>query len=101
VQRLMTCAFLQIEENMLKQEAPYVRVLGFSERGRELLHALKQSSRIPLVNAGAIPPDREYLKLEERCADLYELCGKEEPEYGSMRRWRTLIIGQDRQKTII
>ena len=99
VQRLMTCAFLQIEEKLLKQEAPYVRVLGFSERGRELLHSLKQRSRIPLVNAGAIPPDREYLKLEERCADLYELCGRQKPEYGSVRRWRTLIIGQDQQKT--
>ena len=95
VQRLLTCAFLQITEDMLKQDTPYVRILGFSERGQELLHQMKMQSRIPLVNAGAVPSDRAYLKLEERCADLYELCGKQEPEYGTLRRWRLQKTGQN------
>ncbi len=56
----------------------YIRLLGFSERGREVLHGMKKRSSLPIITRHA---DRAKLSgdgkklfdIEERCDDIYSL----------------------------
>ena len=68
--RMVMCAFLGITEAMLQAPVPYTRVLGFTDRGRELLSAHKKSGAY--LNAGERSEDPYWL-LEKRCGDLYGL----------------------------
>lgn len=73
LQRMLLCAYLGIDQKTLETAPPYVRILAFSDRGRQVLHTARKQSTIPLVNAGVQPPDRQYARLEQRAADLYTL----------------------------
>lgn len=77
--RLLLCAYLGVSREMLEADAPYVRVLAFNERGRQFLRAAKSNGDIPLVNAGATPPDEAYWRLEQRAAALHGLFRRDAP----------------------
>ncbi len=79
LRRLVMSAFLGIEVGVRTQCPPYLRVLAFNERGRELLREIKERGILPIVTkpshglalsgaAGAL------FALEGRCTDLYALC---------------------------
>lgn len=91
IDRMILCAFLGISRETLSMPAPYVRILGFRPQARTLLRVMRDSGKIPLVNAGATPPDRSYFELEKRCADLYGFfsgcC-----DYGTLERERSIIF---------
>jgi len=64
------------------QEGPqYLRVLGFTDRGRQLLRAMKHTARLPLLTAiqkdtlakAPSPAFRRQLQLDLRAQDLYQL----------------------------
>lgn len=76
--RLLLCAYLGVTEERLNDEAPYVRVLAVNECGQSALRQMKKEGIVPLVNAGALPPEADYWKLEQRASALYELfrCGE-------------------------
>ena len=73
------CAFLGLTAEDLAAEAPYVRILGFRDRGRQALREM--SSRLPLAHAGQ-GMEGPYFALEQRCERLYGLFGQtlEAPE---------------------
>ena len=71
--RLLLCAYLGITEERLNDEAPYVRVLAVSERGQGVLRQMKKLGVVPVVNPGALPPDLDYWRLEQRARALFEL----------------------------
>lgn len=73
IRRLLLCAYLGITETDLRRPVSYVRILAASERGFSLLRAAKKQARLPLVNPGEIPEDREFWRLETRASDLYTL----------------------------
>ncbi|MBQ9564631.1 MAG: nucleotidyltransferase family protein [Synergistaceae bacterium] len=55
---------------------PYARVLGFTERGRELMNARKHDSELPLItrlSSAKGPIGKRAAQMEFRAADLYEL----------------------------
>ena len=68
--RMVMCAFLGITAEMLEAEVPYIRVLGFTDRGRELLGASKKTGAY--LNSGE-RNTHPYWQLEQRCGDLYGL----------------------------
>lgn len=68
--RMLMCAFLGITEEILRSPAPYVRVLAFNDRGRELLKTARESGEF--INASQ-PTNTTYEALEHRCGDLYTL----------------------------
>ncbi len=78
LQRLLLCAYLGITDADLKQPVPYVRVLGASATGRELLRRAKQNGQLSLVNPGETPTDKAYYRLECRASDLYTLFCEQE-----------------------
>lgn len=75
LRRMLLCLFLGLSQADMNREIPYLRVLAFNDRGRELLRGMKETSRYPLVS-GAVPsaPEaQEYFALESRATDLYGL----------------------------
>ena len=73
---MVMCAFLGITKELLESEVPYVRVLAFNDKGRELLKEAKNTH--PLVNIGQ-KTDHPYYLLEQKCGTLYGLFAMESP----------------------
>ena len=70
IQRMLLCAFLGIYKDTLNSQAPYVRVLAFNDKGREILNRAKETGTF--VNIGE-KQDSPYQEIEDRCSDLYSL----------------------------
>ena len=70
IDRMILCAYLGITAEMMNMDIPYVRVLGFSNRGREILNSAKKSGFF--VNAGQ-PVIHPLWELEQKWDDLYGL----------------------------
>ena len=70
IDRMILCAYLGITAEMMNMGIPYVRVLGFSNRGREILNSAKKSGFF--VNAGQ-PVIHPLWELEQKWDDLYGL----------------------------
>ena len=89
LQRMILCAFLGITEEMMSAPVPYVRVLAFNHRGREILNQVKE--RGFFRNAGE-PMPSPWEELEQRCDSLYGLFSDtpESPDAAAKRRVRYL-----------
>ena len=89
LQRMILCAFLGITEEMMSAPVPYVRVLAFNHRGREILNKVKESGFFR--NAGESMPG-PWEELEQRCDSLYGLFSDnpESPDAAAKRRVRYL-----------
>ena len=70
IDRMILCAFLDITQETLAAPAPYVRVLAFNDKGREILKKARNSGSF--VNIGE-RVDSPYQTLEDRCGTLYGL----------------------------
>jgi len=68
--RMAMCAFLGITKEMLESPAPYTRVLGFNDTGREILKKARQTGTFLHTGEAVSDP---YWDLEQRCNDLYGL----------------------------
>ena len=68
--RMALCACLGLTARDLAEPAPYVRILGFRDRGRQVLR--EGSQNLPLAHAGQ-RMDGPYFDLEQRCTHLYGL----------------------------
>ncbi len=77
LERMVMCAFLGLTEQELSREAPYVRVLGFSAKGRSLLKEIRRTGDFP--NAGE-PRDGSYWVKEQLWGDLYGLFARQTPD---------------------
>jgi len=86
--RMVMCAFLGIPKEMLEAEAPYMRILGFTDRGRDILSRVKKSGAY--LNAGE-RTSHPYWQLEKRCGDLYGLFATESPESPGYEAQRRII----------
>ena len=86
IDRMILCAFLGITAEMMEAEIPYVRVLAFNDRGRELLGRVKKDGFF--LNAGQ-PTHHPLWVMEQRWEDLYGLfrvCAPGEPGAAKKRR---------------
>ena len=68
--RMLLCAYLGITDKILSSPAPYVRVLAFNDRGRQILKNARQTGDFRNIGEEI---DHPYQQLENRCADLYGL----------------------------
>ena len=73
---MVMCAFLGITLQDLMEKPPYVRVLAFNDRGREILKMARQTGEFP--NAGQ-QMDHPYQLLENRWEDYFALFAQERP----------------------
>lgn len=78
IRRVVMAAFLGLEGNVGSTPPPYLRVLGFNERGREILAAAKAKAALPLSDSLASlakidTASRQFADLEATAVDLYNL----------------------------
>ncbi len=76
VRRILWSAFLGIEKRDAAGFPPYLRVLGFTEKGKELLRCAKKTGRLPVLTryadaAGLPDAVRRLYDLECRAYDQY------------------------------
>lgn len=92
LRRLILWAYLDIKAADIPAVPPYLRVLGFNDRGREVLQEMKQKAALPILTKPAHakelePAGRRLFELEVRCTDLYDLSFPNVPTPG--REWTT------------
>ena len=92
LRRLVVWAYLGLTQRDRPETPPYIRVLGFSARGRALLREMKGRSALPVITKPAHARQldeagRRLFVLEARCTDLYDLCLGTVPAPG--REWTT------------
>ena len=79
VRRLVLWAFLGLNEADRPASPPYLRVLGFNDRGQKVLRTMKKTASLPvLVKPAHIrhldETAQKVFSLEARCTGLYDLC---------------------------
>ena len=79
LRRLALAAFLGLRAADRPAAPPYLRVLGLSEMGRELLRRMKGTCPLPVITKPAQAreldgPARALFEAEARYTDLYGLC---------------------------
>ncbi len=89
IRRIIMCAFLGVTEELAKLPPPYIRVLGFTEKGKNALSVISQKASLPIICTAkdAAMLDTNALKvfeLECTAADIWALslnypqkCGNE------------------------
>ncbi len=88
IDRMILCAFLGLSLTDLMCQIPYVRVLGFTDRGRLVLKEARKTGTF--LNAGEIDSG-EYWERERRIGDLYGLFCDSSPEAPGIEAQRRII----------
>ena len=78
IRRLCMNAYLSVEGDLHQQLPPYLRVLGFNEKGREILAAMRKSAKLPvsssLADLSSVSDlSQRFASLEAQSVDLYNL----------------------------
>lgn len=79
IRRILLFAYLGVTKELLETPVPYIRVLGFNEKGAKLLKECKEKTKLPIVTR---PKDlknldengKKIFNLECKARDLYSLC---------------------------
>ena len=87
--RMVMCAFLGLTAEELSSPAPYCRVLGFTQRGQQVLHTAKE--RTPIYNVGQ-RIDSPQWAIEQRCNNLYGLFAQALEPAGMESKRRVIIF---------
>ena len=87
--RMVMCAFLGLTAEELSSPAPYCRVLGFTQRGQQVLHTAKE--RTPIYNVGQ-RIDSPQWAIEQRCNDLYSLFAQALEPAGMESKRRVIVL---------
>ena len=83
IKRMMLNTFLNIPAEAVLTPPPYIRVLAFNSRGREMLREMKEKAGLPIIirpaNAKRLEGYARQLFMQEAFwTDLYSLCFPEE-----------------------
>ena len=99
LRRLVLWAYLGLTQADRPGTPPYLRVLGFNARGREVLRHIKKRAPHSILTKPAHVKTmdqaaRQLFELEARCTDLYDLCLETIPSPG--REWTTNPVQPER-----
>lgn len=78
IRRIVLCAFLGINDTYCGCGMPYIRVLGFNDMGRALLHSAAEKARLPIAVRSSDFSQLSSVanmnfKLECRATDIFNL----------------------------
>ncbi len=96
IRRIILKAYLDIT-NKYAESVPYIRILGFNDKGREILSKMKKNADLPIISRyGDIDTLDKYGKdlfeLECRCTNLYNLGYKNPLPCGTEQRSKIVIL---------
>lgn len=67
IRRIVLSAFLGINESDIPKKPPYIRVLGFTERGKKALAEISRKAKLPIICTA-----KDTAKLESEAKRLFE-----------------------------
>ena len=80
IQRIVLSAFCGIDKEIFEFNPPYIKVLGFNERGKEILKIAKKRAKLPIATKVSDikklcdnPVAAKFFKIESQAFDLYNL----------------------------
>lgn len=78
IRRIVLHAFLGIRRTYAENGVPYLRVLGFTEHGKDLLRAARDTARLPIVMRASdvqslSPAAQAMFRLECTATDIFNL----------------------------
>lgn len=78
IRRIITSLYLGISPSDALEKVPYIRVLGFNERGREILKVAKEKSSMPVIMKSSQTYElsaygKHIFDLECKATNLYNL----------------------------
>lgn len=78
IRRVIMAAFLGLDGALGGRPAPYIRVLGFNARGREVLARMKATAQLPVSDSAAYlkrlgEAQAAFIEMESTATDLYML----------------------------
>jgi predicted nucleotidyltransferase len=68
IRRLIYSAFLGLQNDSIPPTPPYVRVLGFNQSGKEILHLAKSTTKLPIITNSS-----DILSLDKHARNMIEL----------------------------
>lgn len=82
IRRMVLWSFLGLSTDSIPETPPYIRVLGFTSRGQELLKEMKKTASLPVIvkpaHAAKLSAEaRAVFELEARSTGVYDLCRKQ------------------------
>ncbi|MCI8594877.1 MAG: nucleotidyltransferase family protein [Oscillospiraceae bacterium] len=89
IRRAVLWAFLGLRQKDIPEKPPYIRVLGFNQRGRAVLRQMQETATPPVLTRASQVRElggtaEALMRMESRCTDLYALtlpqpfpCGRE------------------------
>ena len=91
IDRMILCAYLGLTAADLAAEAPYARVLAFSETGKSILKKAREHGSFPHTGQQLDDP---WQALERRCDDLYGLFRDGSPAPAGLSDKRRVYIAK-------
>lgn len=96
IRRIVLRAFLGLDESFPNQ-APYIRILAFNEKGVKILSEMKKNASLPVIARYADakklkPNERRLFEYECKCTDIYNLGFKAPKPCGTEQEARLEII---------
>lgn len=87
IQRLCVYVFLNITEKemMAAWDAPYLRILGFNDKGRKFLNDRRKTATLPLITK-VCRDNEKQLELDIKAGKLYQLLTNESKDQDFARR---------------
>lgn len=76
LRRMALSAYLGVTKGDIPERMPYLRVLAFNDRGREVLRRMKKTARAPLLIKSA-----DVRALDETARKLFALTARAEDQY--------------------
>ena len=82
IRRIVLCAFLGISSELQLSSPPYIRVIGFNRRGKEVLAKAKHTATLPIRTglarcAEGSQTAARFAELESAASDVFALCSEQ------------------------
>ena len=74
IRQSIISAVLGIKRAELLRDQPYIRILGFDEKGRGLLREIGKTADVPLITSLSAAPQCPERELDRFAGRLYEFC---------------------------
>ncbi len=97
IRRIVICAFLGIKKEDVQAPVPFIRVLGFNEKGAKILKKAKEAAKLPIVtksseiNALGDEAKRAF-ELECFARDMFSLALPLRDEFGKEMTDKLIVL---------
>ncbi len=97
IRRIILNCFLTVTAEDLKIKAPYIRVMGFNEKGAQILREAKKCASLPIITKAADIAfsgnnAQRIFSLECTAGDIYALCMGDGLSCGAEKDYRPIIF---------